>query len=88
MAQVVATAAVIPLAGSGNVEIRNTTPDMGIGDLRESGMRPCLDERALATTELGNGKNVRSLSPPSGAPRRIGAIADIDECEVTPSHRK
>jgi len=30
----------------------------------------------LAAARLEKGKNIRSLSPPSGAPRRIGAVAD------------
>jgi len=32
--------------------------------------------RVLAAARLEKGKNVRSLSPLSGAPRRIGAVAD------------
>jgi hypothetical protein len=34
----------------------------------------------LAAAELEKGKNVRSLSYPSGVPRRIGAVADEERC--------
>ena len=39
----------------------------------------------VAAAGLKKGKNVRSLSPPSGAPRRIGAVANVGSVDLCPS---
>jgi hypothetical protein len=47
-----------------------------IGQLEDLSIRQFI--RVLAETEREKGKKARSLSPPRGAPRRIGTGADED----------
>jgi hypothetical protein len=61
--------------GSGIEDCRLAPPVLARYVYYVSGLFGCI-MRVLAAARLEKGKNVRSLSPSSGAPRRIGAIAD------------